>query len=179
VNAHASTVRRRLVLRVRYGTQLFARVSAHSRPAITRLFTRTTSLHATVNAQTEPQKLAASLVGSGIGITAHAIPLLLALVWVLTQAATVMESTGCLTTWVPASAYAKSGDPSLLHSVKQAVKVWTNSSTRAHVSVKHAESAPTSALILWTITRNGAAAAQKMPTTSALVPRANTPCQTL
>lgn len=90
-----------------------------------------------------------------------------------------MESTGPLTTFIPASAHAESMDPNLLRSVKQEVKVWTNSSTRAHVSVRHAESAPICALILWTITRNGAAAAQKMPTTSALVPRANTPCQTL
>ena len=90
-----------------------------------------------------------------------------------------MESTGPLTTFIPASAHAESMDPNLLRSVKQEVKVWTNSSTRPHVSVKHAESAPICALILWTITRNGAAAAQKMPTTSALVPRANTPCQTL
>ena len=92
-----------------------------------------------------------------------------------TQAAPFMEPTGILTIWVPASADAKSGDLNRLHFVQQQV----NSSTRAHVSVRHAESAPICALILLPITPNGAAAAQKMPTTSALVPRANTPCQTL
>jgi hypothetical protein len=89
-----------------------------------------------------------------------------------TQAAPFMEPTGILTIWVPASADAKSGDLNRLHFVQQQV----NSSTRAHVSVKHAESA---LLRARTITRNGAAAARKMPTTSAFIPWANTPCQTL
>jgi hypothetical protein len=169
VNAYAPAVHRHPVLRVRYGTLLSAHAYAHSRPAYILSFTHTTNLHASVNAQTESQPLAAKLLAiSFVRVN-------------LTQAAPVMETTGPLTTLISAYAIAPYKDPNRLQFVIMVHSV-PNSSTRPHASVKNAKSALLRALILRTTTPNVAVAAQNKPTKTAKTGKTagvQTTCQTL
>ena len=182
MNAYAPAVHRHPVLRVRYGTLLSAHAYAHSRPAYILSFTRTTNLHASVNAQTESQPLAAKLLAISFYLISAYATFLLALVRVnLTQAAPVMETTGPLTTLISAYAIAPYKDPNRLQFVIMVHSV-PNSSTRPHASVKNAKSALLRALILRTTTPNVAVAAQNKPTKTAKTGKTagvQTTCQTL